>query len=374
MPIKVGDVNGDGEVNGADVVHLASFVAGIPGYELPDNNINDVKDSTSTFVNNNNSNTLANIKARGYLLVGVSTGKVGFAAPDDNGIWQGIEADFCRAIAVAIFNDPYAVKFTPLEPSANFNALAAGEVDVLFNSVVHTFSRDVDLKFNFTDTYFYDGQGFMVRYDLGIASALALDGSTISFISDSVTELNVADYFMMNQMSYEPLPASNLYDIYSNANSQAADVTSVNVSELISVRTQLAEPKEWLILPEVISKAPFAGVVRHGDDQWFNLVNWVLRVTIIAEELDINSSNVDDHYTNVKLEANPEIVRLLGYQSNFGESLGVDNNFVYNIIKKIGNYGEIFENNLGAKTEVKLDRGLNALWTNGGLLYGPPFR
>ena len=312
--------------------------------------------------------TLDDVKARGYLQCGVTTGLVGFAAPDANGEWHGFDADFCRAVAAAIFGDPNKVKFTPTTGKTRFTALASGEVDMLARNTTWTFTRDVDLKFTFAGVNYYDGQGFMVRKDLGVSSAKELNGATVCIQTGTTTELNLADYFRSNGMEYEPVPIETNAEARQQFLAGACDVYTTDRSGLAATRATFENPDDYVILPETISKEPLGPLSRHGDEQWSDLIRWTLNALISAEELGITSANIDELRKGTN---NPEINRILGTEGNLGAMLGLDKDWAYNAIKAVGNYGELFDKYL---KPIGLDRGLNAQWKNGGLIYSPPFR
>mgnify|MGYP003627291206 CR=1 FL=1 len=314
--------------------------------------------------------TLDDVKAKGYLDCAVSTGLIGFAAPDDKGDWTGFDIDMCRAVAVAIFGDKTKVKFTPTTGKSRFPTLASGEVDLLSRNTTWTFSRDVNLGFEFAGVNYYDGQGFMVRKDLGVTSATELDGASVCIQTGTTTELNLSDYFKTNGMEFEPIAIETASEARPAYEQGRCDVYTTDASGLAATRSQLEDPKAHIILPEIISKEPLGPVVRHGDNQWGDLVRWTLNAMIIAEELGVTSENVDE----MKNSKNPEIQRLLGVSGEYGEMLGLSKDWAYNVIKAIGNYGESFDRHLGPDTAIGLERGLNALWSKGGILYAPPFR
>ncbi|TVP73587.1 MAG: amino acid ABC transporter substrate-binding protein [Rhodobacteraceae bacterium] len=315
--------------------------------------------------------TLEQVMARGELVCGSNTGQAGFGAPDANGVWQGFDVGFCRALAAAIFNDPNAVSFVPLTSQTRFSALASGEVDVLARNTTWTFVRDVDLNLTFVGTNYYDGQGFMVPRELGVSSARELDGATVCIETGTTTELNLADYFRVNGMSYEPVPVDTAAEAQQQYLAGACDVYTTDVSALASSRAAFAEPDAHLILPEVVSKEPLGPVVRHGDDNWADIVQWTLFALIAAEELGITSANVEELKTGSN---NPEVGRILGTDGGFGAMLGLDDDWAARAIAAVGNYGELFAATIGDQTPIGLARGLNAQWTQGGLLYAPPFR
>ena len=316
--------------------------------------------------------TLDDVKARGTLNCGVTTGLVGFAAPNSAGEWEGFDVAVCRAVAAAVLGDPTAVEFVPTTGKTRFTALASGEIDLLARNTTWTFSRDVDLGFEFVGINYYDGQGFMVPRELGVSSATELDGATVCIQTGTTTELNLADFFRTNNISYEPVP------IETNAEAQplylegACDVYTTDASGLAATRAAFENPGDHVVLPEIISKEPLGPLVRHGDNQWGDIARWTLNALIAAEELGVTSANVEE--LGASAGNNPEINRLLGTEGTLGEMLGLDADWAKRAIMVNGNYGEIFEANIGENTPVGLARGLNAQWTEGGLLYSPPFR
>ena len=315
--------------------------------------------------------TLDDVKAKGELACGVSTGLVGFAAPDANGVWAGFDVDVCRAVAAAVLGDSNAVKFVPTTGKTRFTALASGEVDVLARNTTWTFSRDVDLKFTFVGVNYYDGQGFMVPTELGVASATELDGATVCIQTGTTTELNLADYFRANNISYEPVPIETNAEAQQQYLAGACDVYTTDASGLAATRATFESPDDHVLLPEIISKEPLGPLVRHGDNQWGDIVRWTLNALISAEELGITSANLAEMANGTN---NPEINRLLGTEGDLGAMLGLDTNWAQNVLGVSGNYGEIFESNIGEATAIGLARGLNAQWKSGGLIYSPPFR
>jgi general L-amino acid transport system substrate-binding protein len=315
--------------------------------------------------------TVDDVKARGNLNCGVSTGLVGFAAPDANGNWEGFDVSVCRAVAAAVLGDASAVEFTPTTGQTRFTALASGEVDVLARNTTWTFSRDVDLKFTFVGVNYYVGQGFMVPKDLGVSSAKELDGATVCIQTGTTTELNLADFFRTNNISYEPVPIETNAEAQQQYLAGACDVYTTDASGLAATRATFENPGDHVVLPEIISKEPLGPLVRHGDDNWGDIVRWTLNALITAEELGVTSANVAEMAAGTN---NPEINRLLGTEGNLGEQLGLDADWAQRAIAAVGNYGEIFEANIGEATAIGLARGLNAQWTNGGLIYSPPFR
>ena len=315
--------------------------------------------------------TLDAVKQNGFVQCGVSTGLAGFSNPDDEGNWHGLDVDVCRAVAAALFGDAEAVKYTPLTAKERFTALQSGEVDVLSRNTTWTLNRDTALGLDFTGVTYYDGQGFMVPKELGVQSALELDGASICVQPGTTTELNLADYFRANNMSYEPVVIERLEEVRTAYDQGRCDVYTTDQSGLYAERTVLSDPDAHAILPEVISKEPLGPVVRHGDHEWADVVRWALYVMVEAEEYGVNSSNVDDMKAN---STNPSVRRLLGVEGDMGSALGLPNEWAYNVIAQVGNYGEIFEQNLGQGTPLKIERGLNALWTVGGLQYAMPVR
>ncbi len=315
--------------------------------------------------------TLEDVKAKGHLQCGVATGVPGFAFTDASGEWQGFDVAVCRAVAAAIFGDPKAVKFTPTTGKTRFTALASGEIDMLARNTTWTFSRDVDLKFTFVGVNYYDGQGFMIRKDYGVTSAKELDGATVCIQTGTTTELNLADFFRINNMNYEPVPIETNAEAQQKYLAGACDVYTTDASGLAATRSTFEDPKAHIILPEIISKEPLGPLVRHGDDEWGDIVRWTFNALVIAEEKGITAANVDE---KAKGTNDPEVNRLLGTEGEYGKMMGLDAGWAINAIKAGGNYGEIFDAFIGENTPVGLARGLNAQWTQGGLLYAPPFR
>ncbi len=314
--------------------------------------------------------TLEDVKARGKVRCVVSTGIAGFAAPDANGVWRGFDIDFCRATAAAVIGNADAFEPVTSTGKTRFTKLNAGEGDVLWRNTTITFTRDVGVKLRFHGVNYYDGQGFMVRKSLGVSSAKELDGASVCIQTGTTTELNLADYFSSNNMSYEAVTIETNDEARQNYEAGRCDVYTTDASGLSSTRSALPDPSAHMVLPEIISKEPLGPATRHGDDQWSDIITWVLNATVTAEELGVNSSNVD----KMKNSNNPEIRRMLGTDGSQGAELGLSNDWAYQIIKQVGNYGEIFENNIGVNTPLGIERGLNALWTKGGLQYSPPFR
>ena len=314
--------------------------------------------------------TLEDVRAKGFVQCGVTGGVAGFSAPDANNNWTGLEVDYCRAMAAAIFNDPDAVRYTPLTSTERFAALSSGEIDVLSRTTTWTMTRDTTLGINFSGVMYYDGQGFMVRKADGIASALDLSGAAICIESGTTTELNAADYFSANGMEYNPIVFVDQDEVVKAYEDQRCDVYTTDSSALASERTKLANPDEHVILPEIISKEPLGPSVRQGDDTWFNISRWVYFAILNAEELGVTQGNVDEMLGS----DNPAIKRLLGVEGDFGTPLGLDKDWSYNIIKHLGNYGEMYDRHVGPNTVIGLERGLNALWNKGGIQYAPPVR
>ncbi|MBB3312219.1 general L-amino acid transport system substrate-binding protein [Rhizobium sp. BK196] len=316
--------------------------------------------------------TLGDVKAKGFVQCGVNTGLAGFAAPDASGNWSGFDVDFCRAVSAAVFGDPNKVKFTPLSAANRFPALQSGEIDVLARNTTWSINRDTALGLNFRYVNYYDGQGFMVRKSLNVKSALELSGASVCVQSGTTTELNLADYFKANNLQYNPVVFEKLDEVNAAYDSGRCDVYTTDQSGLYSLRLTLKNPDEHMILPEIISKEPLAPAVRQGDDQWFDIVSWVGYAMINAEEFGITQTNVDE----MKNSPNPDIKRFLGVEADtkIGTDLGLTNDWAYNIVKNVGNYGEVFEKNIGQGSQLKIARGLNALWNKGGIQYAPPVR
>lgn len=324
----------------------------------------------ASFIASVQASTLDSVKEKGFVQCGVSQGLPGFSNPSEKGGWSGMDVDFCRALALAIFNDKSKVKFTPLSAKERFTALQSGEIDVLSRNTTWTTTRDTALGLNFAGVIFYDGQGFLLRKDLGITNAKELDGATICTNAGTTTELNMADYFRTHKMEYKPVVFEKYDEVIAAYEAGRCDAFTTDRSGLFAQRIKLKKPEDHTILPDVISKEPLGPVVRQGDDQWFNLVKWTLFALIEAEELGIDSNNIN----NQTLQKKPAVKRLLGIDGKFGENLGISNSWVKHVIKGVGNYGEIYERNVGAQSPLKIPRGQNNLWTKGGLLYAPPFR
>ena len=316
--------------------------------------------------------TLEEVKARGKVNCIVSSGLAGFASPDEKGNWTGFDVDFCRAVAAAVLGNGDKVKFVPSANKTRFTLLNSGEGDILFRNTTETLSRDVDLKLTFLPVNYYDGQGFLIRKKLGVTSAKQLNGASICVQAGTTTELNLADYFRSNKMKYEPVNTETNEESIIAYTSKRCDVYTTDASALASTRAALKDPSAHIILPEIISKEPLAGAVRHGDDRWADIAKWVVNALIIAEEMGVDSKNV------TKLASapgkNPSLNRILGTEGSMGEMLGLDKKWAVRAILAVGNYGEIFERHLGANTPIALQRGLNASWRNGGILYAAPIR
>ena len=313
--------------------------------------------------------TLKAVKDRGAIVCGVSQGLPGFSNPDDKGNWTGLDVDFCRALAAAVVGDASKVKFTPLSAKDRFEPLKTGDIDVLSRNTTRTLSRDVAYG-NFVGVMYYDGQGFMVRKALKINSALELNGASICTQTGTTTELNLADYFRANSMKYEVIAFGTADETIKAYEAGRCDVFTTDLSQLYAEKLKLANPGEHVILPEIISKEPLGPLVRHGDDQWFEVVKWTLFAMINAEELGVSSRTVDEATKSNQ----PEIRRLLGVEGNFGEQLGLSKDWVVRIVKQVGNYGEAYDRNVGAGSRLAISRGLNRLWTKGGIQYAPPVR
>ncbi|WP_338035033.1 amino acid ABC transporter substrate-binding protein [Grimontia indica] len=315
-------------------------------------------------------NTLEKVKNAGVISCGVSTGLPGFSNPNANGEWEGIDVEFCQAMAAAVLGDKSKVKFVPLTAKERFTALQSGEIDVLSRNTTWTLQRDGTLGLNFVGVNYYDGQGFMVKKDLGVKSALELDGASVCVQSGTTTELNLSDYFRSNGMSFKPV----VYDTYDATvkgfESGRCDTLTTDQSGLYASRIKLADPDSAVVLPEIISKEPLGPVVRQGDDNWFNIAKWTLNTMINGEEFNITSANVDE-MVNSK---DPNIRRILGQDGPKGKGLGLNDDWGYQVIKQVGNYDESFQRTVGSDSPLQISRGVNALWTDGGILYAPPIR
>jgi general L-amino acid transport system substrate-binding protein len=314
--------------------------------------------------------TLKTVKDRGQLSCGVSQGLPGFSTPDDKGNWTGLDVDICRAIAAAIFNDASKIKFVPLSAKDRFTALQSGEIDVLSRNTTWTLSRDTSLGANFTGVTYYDGQGFLVKKSLKVNSALELNSASVCVQTGTTTEQNLADYFKGNNMKYEVIAFSTADETIKAYESGRCDVFTSDVSQLYAERLKLANAADHVVLPEVISKEPLGPMVRHGDDQWFDIVKWTLYAMVGAEELGMTQKNVDEIAKSDK----PEVKRAVGADGNLGEQLGLTKDWLVRIVKAVGNYGEAFERNVGSGSKLGIARGLNQLWSKGGIQYAPPIR
>ena len=312
--------------------------------------------------------TLDAVKAKGYVQCGVNVGLAGFSQPDSKGQWKGIDVDLCRAVAAAVFGDATKVRYTPLTAQQRFTALQSGEVDILSRNTTWTATRDSSLGLNFTGVIYYDGQGFMVPRKLNVTSARQLNGATVCVQPGTTTELNLADYFRANKMTFKPVVIEKLEEVLNAYFAGRCDVYTTDISGLVAVRASRApNPADHVILPEVISKEPLGPAVRHGDDKWFDIVKWTLFAMIEAEELGLSSKNIAQGLSS----ANPSIQRFVGASGDVGKMLGLDNRWAFNVVQQVGNYGEVFDANL---KPLGFDRGINNLWTHGGLMYAPPIR
>jgi general L-amino acid transport system substrate-binding protein len=314
--------------------------------------------------------TLDEVRSKGFVQVGVNGNVFGFSMPDEKGVWKGLDADTGRAVAAAVFGDANKVKFVALTAVQRLPALQSKEIDVLCRNTTQTLTRETTNGLNFCHPNYYDGQGFLISKKLGVKSAKELEGATVCVLPGTTTEMNAADYFRANGMTWKPVVIENTAELNKAFFAGRCDVLTSDASQLAAQRSVSPNPAEYILLPEIISKEPLAPVVRHGDDQWFDIVNWTVMALIQAEEFGINSKNIDEMLKT----QNPGIKRFLGVTPGMGKALGLDDNWVYNIIKQVGNYGEIYERNVGPNTSLGLDRGLNALWTNGGIQYASPFR
>ena len=313
--------------------------------------------------------TLRAVRSRGAVKCGISQA-AGFATPNDAGEWQGFDVDFCRAIAVAVLNDPTKVELVPYTQSQRFSGLQSGEVDVLVNGTSLTISRTMQRGFHFGPVYLYDGQSFLVPKALNVAKASGLDGATVCVQQGTTTELNLADFARRNNITFRPVVIEDHRGAVAALAGGRCDVITQDGAGLATTRTMLRNPDDYVVLPDRISKEPIAPVVRYGDDQWLELINWVFRVPVQAEELGITQATVAQHLTS----ADPSVRRFLGLEAGITDGFGLDARWTSRVIERVGNYGEIFDRNLGPKTPLAMTRGLNALWTDGGLMYAPPFR
>jgi general L-amino acid transport system substrate-binding protein len=314
--------------------------------------------------------SLETIRARGSINCGVNPGLLGFSSRDTQGSWSGFDVDLCRALAAAIFNNPAQVNFVPLETAERLSALQAGKIDVLSRNTTWTFSREAPLKLNFAAVTYYDGQGFLVRRSMNVMSGLELDGVTACVQSDTTSTLNVRDFFRTNNIKYEEVVVATADEALEAYEDGRCAVLTSDTSQLFSERVRLKVPADHLVLPDIISKEPLGPAVRFGDDQWLNVVKWTHFAMVNAEELGIGSQSLDEALQSSK----PEVGRLLGAEENYGQQIGLTNDWAVRIIRHVGNYGEVFERNLGTGSKLAIPRGINSLWTNGGLQYAPPFR
>ncbi|MFK7861993.1 MAG: amino acid ABC transporter substrate-binding protein [Granulosicoccus sp.] len=317
----------------------------------------------------NAAETLDAVKGKGFVQCGVSQGLPGFSNPDDQGNWTGLDVEYCQAIAAAVFNDADAVKFTPLSAKVRFTALTSGEIDILARNTTWTMSRDSDFG-EFVGVNYYDGQGFMVPTNLGVSSALELDGAAVCTNTGTTTELNVADFFRANNLQYTVVAFEKADEVVAAYDSGRCDVYTTDRSGLAAQRTKLSKPDDHVVLPEIISKEPLGPLVRHGDSQWGDIARWTLNCMVNAEEAGITSANVGE----MAGSDDPNIKRILGTEGDLGTKIGLENTFCANVIAKVGNYGESYDRNVGPDTPLKLERGVNALWSQGGLMYAAPQR
>ena len=313
---------------------------------------------------------LDSVKQKGQVSCGVHTGLPGFGQADDKGVWKGLDVEYCRAVAAAVLGDAGKVRFVPTTPKERFTALNSGELDVLIRTTTWTLQRDSAQGLTFTGVNFYDGQGFMVKKSAGVKSAKELGGASICVQTGTTTEQNLADYFRTNNMQYKPVVFEKVDEAVSAYQTGRCDAYTTDASGLYAARLLMQAPDDHAVLPDIISKEPLGPSVRQGDSQWFTIVRWVHFALLNAEEAGVTQANVDQMLTST----NPDIKRLLGKEGDFGKGLGLDNEWAYRIIKQLGNYGEMFERNVGADSRLKIQRGLNKLWTAGGLQYAPPIR
>ena len=314
--------------------------------------------------------TLAAVKARDVLACGTSTGAAGFSLPDSRGVYRGIDTDLCRAVAAAVLGDAAKVRWVPLTTQARLPALQSGQIDVLIRTVTWTQGRDTANGLNFTAVSFFDGQGFMLRKSLNVNRAVDLGGAAICVVAGSTNELNLSDWARVNNVRYTPVVFEQNDEARRSYFNGRCDAYSTDASQLAGLRASFPNPEEHVILPEIISKEPHSPVVRHGDDQWFDIIRWTFFALLTAEELGVTQANLEESLRS----ENPEIRRLLGLSGDHGPLMGLDRRWAYNIIRAVGNYGEVFERNLGQGSPIKLSRGLNDLYTRGGLMYAPPIR
>ena len=314
--------------------------------------------------------TLGDVQAKGYVSCGVSKGLAGFSSADSSGTWTGVDVDVCRAVAAATLGDAQKVKFVPLTAKERFTALQSGEIDMLSRNTTWTITRDASLGLNFAGVNYYDGQGFMVKSSLGVSSAMELSGAAVCIQAGTTTELNLADWGKANGIEYNSVVSDTNAQTLTNYDAGRCDVLTTDASGLYSMRAAASDPSEHVVLPEIISKEPLGPAVRHGDSEWADIVRWSLSAMIIGEELGITSGNVDEMMTS----NNPEVLRLLGAEPGYGAMLGLSDDWAANILTQVGNYSESFEKHIGPNTPINIQRGLNALYKDGGILYAPPFR
>ena len=314
--------------------------------------------------------TLQDVKSKGFVQVGVNGGVFGFSMPDEKGVWKGLDVDTGRAIAAAVFGDAEKVKYVPLTAVQRLPALQSKEIDVLCRNTTQTLTRETTNGLNFVHVNYYDGQGFLVPKKLGVKSAKELEGATVCVLPGTTTEMNAADFFRNKMMKWKPVVIEQTAELSKAFFAGRCDVLTSDASQLAAHRSVAPNPDDYVLLPEIISKEPLAPVVRHGDDQWYDIVNWTVMALIQAEEFGITSENVD----KMLKSKDPQIQRFLGVTPGMGKALGLDDKWSYNIVKQVGNYGEIYERNVGVNTKLGLERGLNALWLDGGLMYAAPFR
>jgi len=355
---------------GAIVGVIALVVGGAIGFSVGSGQKETVEVEKIVEVEKAVASTLSQVKEKGHIQCGVSQGLPGFSNADDAGNWTGLDVDLCRGVAAAVFGDANAVKFTPLSAKQRFTALASGEIDILSRNTTWTMTRDTQLGLNFAGVNYYDGQGMMVPTALGAKSAMELDGANICTNTGTTTELNITDFFRSNNMSFNLVAFEKADEVVAAYDSGRCDVYTTDRSGLAAQRGKLTNPDAHVVLPEIISKEPLGPVVRQGDDQWFNIDRWTLNAMINAEEMGISSSNVADQTGS----DDPAVKRLLGKEGTFGEELGISNDWAYNIISQVGNYEESYEKHVGENTPLKLARGVNALWSDGGILYASPVR
>jgi general L-amino acid transport system substrate-binding protein len=321
-------------------------------------------------VSSADASTLENVQKKDILTCGTNADTAGFSLPDSAGVWRGFDVDYCRAVAAAVLGDAQKVKFIPLTPKDRFTALQSGEIDILAHNATWTSSRDTSLGILFTGIYFYDGQGFMVRKTDNINSIKGLNGASVCLTQGTTTELNIADYFRSNNLTYKTVGFADEETVVKAFEEGRCDALSADTSTLHASLMRFAKPDEFVVLPELISKEPLGPAVRQGDDQWLNVAKWTLNVLLDAEELGVTSKNV----VELNSSQNPNIRRLLGVEGTIGKDLGLKDTWTIEVIKQVGNYGEMFDRSLGKDSPLKIDRGVNALWNKGGLQYAPPIR